>query len=315
MRRFPIVLPQHDRYGLSMIDERPVYDWPRGKRLAFYIGTNLEYFAFGAGLGSDPAFKSDAKQTQRNHAWRDYGHRVGVWRLFDLLDEFGMPAAHNTSSFLYDACPQIMARARARGDEVIGHGRTQSERQGGMWEADEARMIAQATQTIAQHEGEPPRGWMGAGMSHSPVTIDLLQEAGYQYVMDWCCDDQPFWMAAGRQADPAFPDGRGRILCMPYPLEVNDSIAILFRHGGAREFADMIVDQFDEMLEQCARQPLVCAIAMHPMTVGQPFRWQLLREALAHIAHHPLRERVWYARPRDIARHVMSLPAGMVPEA
>ena len=116
------MLPDHHRYDLSMIDQRPAYDWPGGRRLAFYVGTNIEYFAFGAGTGSDPAYKSEARQTQRNHAWRDYGHRVGVWRMFDLLDEFRIPGAHNASSLLYEYCPEIMQRIRDRGDEVIGHG-------------------------------------------------------------------------------------------------------------------------------------------------------------------------------------------------
>lgn len=78
-----------------------------------YIGTNIEYFAFGAGVGSDPAFGGDAAQTQRNYAWRDYGHRVGMWRLFDLLDEFKLPAAHNASTALYSYRPELMARAHA----------------------------------------------------------------------------------------------------------------------------------------------------------------------------------------------------------
>ena len=297
------MLPRHGRYDLSMIDERPIYDWPNGKRLAFYVGNNIETFAFGEGLGSDPAFRTEARQTQRNHAWRDYGHRVGIWRLLDVLDEFQIPAAHNASSLIYEHCPEIMERVRQRGDEVIGHGRTQSEHQGSMWADDEARMIATVTQTIERYEGRPPRGWMGPGMSNSGVTIDLLQEAGYTFIMDWCADDQPFWMKT-RQS---------RILSVPYPMEVNDSIAILFRHQGAREFADMIVDQFDEMIEQCVERPLVCAVATHPMTVGHPFRLKLVREALAHIAHHPRRDLVWFAHPGAIAEHVAALPAGIVP--
>ena len=92
------MFPSHPRYDYSMIDRRPVYDWPGGKRLAVYIGTNVEYFAFGAGAGSDPAFGAGGRQTQRNYAWRDYGHRVGIWRLFDLLDELKLPAAHGRGS-------------------------------------------------------------------------------------------------------------------------------------------------------------------------------------------------------------------------
>ena len=142
-------------------------------------------------------------------------------------------------------------------------------------------------------------------MSHTPVTIDVLQEAGYKFVMDWCADDQPFWMKA-RQ---------GRILSVPYPLEVNDSVALLFRHQTAGEFADMIVDQFDEMIEQCVDYPLVCTIALHPMTMGQPFRLGLLAAALRHVVNHPKRERVWFTLPGQIADHCAALPHGMLPES
>lgn len=298
------MLPTHERYELSMIDERPVYDWPDGKRLAMYVGTNIESFAFGAGVGSDPAHgEAGLHQNQRNYAWRDYGLRIGVWRMFDLLDEFAIPAAHNASAMLYEQCPEIMDRIRDRGDEVVGHGRTQSERQGGMWTFDEARMIQNVTQTIARHEGSPPTGWMGPGMSHSPVTIDLLKEAGYQYLMDWCCDDQPFWMKTRS----------GSILSLPYSLEVNDSIVLLLRQQTTREFADMIIDQFEEMIEQCTRQPLVFTFAIHAHVMGQPFRLKLLREVFEHITNHPRRDLIWFTHPRDIAKHVMALPAASLP--
>jgi allantoinase len=286
-----------------MIDRRPVYDWPGGKRLAFYIGTNVEYFAFGAGVGSDPAFGSGGRQTQRNYAWRDYGHRVGMWRLFDLFDELKLTAAHNLSSLICTHRPELVERMRARGDEIIGHGRTQSERQVTMWEEDEVRTVAEATEAIKAAYGERPYGWMGPGMSHTPVTIDVLQEAGYRFIMDWCCDDQPFWMRARS----------GRILCVPYSLEVNDSVTILFRHQTAGDFADMIVDQFDEMIEQCVEQPLVFTFALHPMTMGQPFRLGLLEKALRHIVSHPKRDRVWTTLPGQIAAHCASLPPGVVP--
>ncbi len=297
------MFPAHDRYDYSMIDRRPVYDWPGGKRLAFYIGTNVEYFAYGTGTGSDPAFGNAARQTQRNYAWRDYGHRVGMWRLFDLLEELKLPAAHNMSSLICTHRPDLLERMRARGDEIIGHGRTQSERQGAMWEEDEAQMVGEATALIESCYGQRPYGWMGAGMSHTPTTIDVLQEAGYKFLMDWCCDDQPFWMRARK----------GRILCVPYPLEVNDSVTLLFRQQTAGDFADMIVDQFDEMIEQCVDQPLVCTIALHPMTMGQPFRLGLLTKALTQVVNHPKRDRVWFTLPGKIADHCMSLPAGVVP--
>ena len=119
-------LPQHDRYDYVPLPERKDYSWPGGRRLAFTVTTNVEWFAFGAGLGHDPA-KTGEPQTHRNYSWRDYGNRIGIWRLFDLLDELKLPAGHNCNSLLYDYAPQIMDAIRKRGDEVVAHGRTNAE--------------------------------------------------------------------------------------------------------------------------------------------------------------------------------------------
>ena len=299
-----MTLPTHDRYPFSMIDRRPQYSWPDGKRLAFYVCFNLEYFAFGARLGSDVGLANPAPN-HRSYAWRDYGNRVGLSRMLDLMDELGLPASHNVNSFLYDAHPQIFERIRQRGDEIIGHGRTNSERQSPMWESDEAHLIREATDTITQREGRRPEGWLGPWLAETYVTPDLLKEAGYSYLLDWACDDQPIWMNTRS----------GRILSVPYPLEVNDSPAIVFRQHSAREFADMIVDQFEEMLVQSENQPLVCPIALHTFVVGQPFRLRPLRQALKHCVTHPRNGEVWFTRPGEIARHCYSLPEGTLVSA
>ena len=298
------MLPTHNRYGYTPIHKRPVFDWPDGKRLAFYICTNIEYFALGKGDGALDNANLTAKQTHRNFSWRDYGLRVGIWRMFDMLDDLGLPAAHNVNSLIYDFRPDIADRIRQRGDEVVGHGRTNSEHQDGLWELDEARLINDATDVIARHEGTAPGGWMGPGLSESAVTPDLLQEAGYRFLMDWPCDDQPFWMKTRK----------GRILSLPYSIEINDGPVIARRQHSAREFADMIVDQFDEMVRQCEHQPLVFSLALHPFITGQPFRLGPLRRALEHCLNHPLSDRVWWTRPRDIADHCYRMSPGMLTE-
>jgi allantoinase len=296
------MVPKHDRYGFSIIDERPDYSWPEGRRLAFYLSTNVEYYAFGTGLGWDPA-RPDAPQTQRNYSWRDYGNRVGLWRLMDICDELNLPVAHNVNSLLYEFQPEVFKRLRARGDEFIGHGRTNSERQRGMWERDEERVIAECTQAIARNEGRAPEGWLGAAASENNTTPDLLHEAGYKYVLDWPCDDQPIWLKTRK----------GRILSVPYPAELNDNAVIVHRHQRAQDFADMVVDQFDEMLAQSDRRPLVFAVSVHPNVIGQPFRLKHFREALRHCANHPGAGQVWFTRPRDIASYCYGLPDGIIP--
>ena len=99
-------LPTHNRYPFSIIDQRKDFSWPDGKRLAFYVCFNLEYFAFGSGMGSDVGL-ANPPPNHRSYAWRDYGNRVGLSRMLDLMDELKLPAAHNTNSFLYDAHPEI----------------------------------------------------------------------------------------------------------------------------------------------------------------------------------------------------------------
>src|SRR6187401_83788 len=119
----------HDRYPYSPISSRPVYDWPGGKRLAVYIGLNLEWFSFGGGLGAELA-PGGPQPDVLNYAWRDWGNRVGVFRLADLFDELSLPASVLVNSRIYAECPGLMDVFRARGDEVVGHGRTNAERQG-----------------------------------------------------------------------------------------------------------------------------------------------------------------------------------------
>ncbi|HEX2830566.1 MAG TPA: polysaccharide deacetylase [Burkholderiales bacterium] len=296
-------LPQHGRYDYSPIIERRDYSWPQGKRLAFCITTNIECFAFGKGRGHDNA-KHGEPQTQRNYSWRDYGNRVGIWRLFDLADELRMPLAHNTNSLLYDYAPQIFERLRKRGDEIVGHGRTNSENLHDFrWEDDERRAIVDATATFTRNEGKPPKGWMGAGAYENSTTPDLLKEAGYEYVMDWPHDDQPIWMRTRA----------GPILSVPYPVELNDSPQVVHRQHTGREFCDMLVDQFEEMVEQSAAHPLVCNVSIHPYVFGYPFRLRPLRKALQHCFSSRFADRVWKCTPGDVSDHCRSLEPGIVP--
>jgi peptidoglycan/xylan/chitin deacetylase (PgdA/CDA1 family) len=297
-------LPYHNRYGFSAISKRPVYDWPGGKRLAIYIALNIEHFAFGAGLGH--AISSELPQPDpRTFAWRDYGNRVGVWRIFDLLNALELPAAHLVNTSVFDYCPDIIEPILKRGDEFIGHGRTNAERQGQLWEEDEARLIAYVHDEIHRHTGQRPRGWMGPWMSQSHVTPDLLQEAGFEFLMDWPADDQPLWMRTRS----------GRLMSVPYPLEINDSPQIVVRRHTAMEFEQMIVEQFEEMLDLSRQQPLVYGIALHTMIVGQPYRLRALRRALQHIVEHPRMHEVWFTRPSEIFDHCKALPVDILPDA
>jgi len=294
----PSLLPSHGRFDYSAITDRPDFSWPDGKRLAVYIALCLEHFSYGeGGLGLSYSPGLPHPNTY-NWAWREYGNRVGVWRLIRLFEELQMPVSLLLNSEVYDHCPEVVAAFRARGDEVVGHGRTNSEHQNDFDEAGERALIRDVTEAIRKHEGKPPAGWLSPGVNPSKLTPDLLQEAGYKYILDWPMDDQPVWMKTRN----------GRILSVPYPHEVNDIPMIVLHHGTADKFADMIIDQFNEMLEQSKEQSLVYGVAIHAFIVGQPFRLVHLRRALQHV--RAAGDRVWFATTGQIAQHFTEVTGG-----
>jgi peptidoglycan/xylan/chitin deacetylase (PgdA/CDA1 family) len=292
-------IPHHNRYDYSSIRDRRDFSWPAGKRLAVYIAVNVEHFAFGAPIGHQISAQNHAPD-HRAFCWRDYGNRVGFWRLLDTLDALEFPACHLMNSTMFDYAPEIGKAAVGRGDEIVGHGRTNSERQGELWEEDEARLIGEARDVLEARTGKRPRGWMGPWLSQSHHTPDLLQEAGFEFLMDWPCDDQPIWLRTRA----------GRMMAVPYGIDLNDATQMLFHHHTAQAYGDMLIDRFDEMLRQAKDQPLVCAIPVHPMIVGQPHRLPHLRRALTHIHSH--REDVWLTRPGEIYDYCASLPDGTI---
>lgn len=295
------MLATHRRYPYSAIIDRPDYGWPEGSRLACYVALNLEAYAFGEGLREE-LVAGGHEPDVLNYSWRDYGNRVAAFRLKALFEELGLPITLLVNSKIYTEAPGLIGHFRTERNEIAAHGRTNSEAQGLLDEAGEAALIAEATLAIFAEEGTPPRGWLGPWLSESNLTPDLLQEAGYRYLLDWCMDDQPIW----------FKTRNGRILSVPYPQELNDSATIVGRRLDAAGFADMIVDQFDEMLEQSAGQPLVFALALHPYVIGQPFRLRHLRRALRHVAG--FRDRLWLTTAGGIADHVITFDgAGVAP--
>jgi peptidoglycan/xylan/chitin deacetylase (PgdA/CDA1 family) len=292
-------LPAHGRFDYLPITRRADHVWPNGARLAVYIGFNLEHFAFGEGLGAGIG-PASAHPDVLNHSWREYGNRVGAWRCFELFDSLGLPSSTLLNTSIYDHCPELVAASVARGDEIVGHGHSNSERQGDMDEASEAALLASCRARIEQESGAAPAGWLSPWISESHLTPDLLAEAGYRYTLNWCHDDQPVRMRTRS----------GRALwSVPYPQELNDIPMIIARQMDAKDFAQMIIDNADEMLEQSRRQPLVMGIALHPYIVGQPYRLRHLRRALSHLARMRDREEVWFATPGAICAHMDALPA------
>jgi peptidoglycan/xylan/chitin deacetylase (PgdA/CDA1 family) len=291
--------PTHGRYPYSSITSRPVYDWPERKRLAIYIALNLEWFAFGEGLGAELAPRGPQPDVL-NYAWRDYGNRVGVFRLAELFAELKLPVSLLVNSAMAEQAPEVITAFPDA--EIVGHGRSNSERQGDLTEFKEQRLIEETTKALEKSTRQRPQGWLGPWISQSRVTPDLLQEAGYSYLLDWCHDDQPVWMKTRK----------GRILSVPYPQELNDIPQIVARKREGANFAEMIMDTFGVLQTEAKARPVVMGVALHPYIVGQPHRFKYLARAFTHIARFA-DELTWFTTSGAIAAHVAKLPPGTVP--
>jgi allantoinase len=279
-------LKSHARYAYSAITRRADYSWPGKRRLAVYIGFNIEHFEFGSGHGACLGPRCPEPDVL-NFSWRDYGNRVGVWRCLEVFDALKLPVGVLLNTALYDYCPEVIEAFAKRGDELVGHGHTNSERQGEMSAEEERALLAACRDRIKKESGTAPRGWLSPWISESAATPDLLAETGYKYTLNWAHDDQPL----------KFNTKKGELWSIPYPQELNDIPMIVARQMDGRDFADMIVDNFDEMRAQAKHQPLVMGIALHPYIVGQPYRLRHLRRALNHLAKA---NNVWFTTPGKI---------------
>jgi hypothetical protein len=297
------MLPSHRRFDYSAITSRTDFTWPEERRLAVYIALCVEHFSYGeGGLGLSYSPGLPHPNTY-NWAWREYGNRVGGWRLLDLFDNLGVRPAVLLNTACYDHCPDLIAGYSELGAEIVGHGRTNSTHPNDLDEHDERAVIREVFEAISLHEGSPPAGWMSPGANPSPRTEDILAETGYRYTLDWPMDDQPVWMRTDS----------GPLLSVPYPHEVNDVPTVVLHHATAPSFASAIVDNLDEMLAQSEQQALVCGITIHTFIVGQPFRLRRFRAALEHLLDLP---GVWLTTPGEIANHYTALhpPPGATAE-
>lgn len=280
----------------SPIVARPPSRWPGGKGLALYVALGIEEYRPDDGLTED-IIPGASKPDLVNRSWRDYGNRVGGFRLIDRLASFGIAPAILLNTDVYDTAPALITHARAAGAEMVGHGRSNSDTLAVLSSADENAYVQSVRDRIAAMEGVPPGGWSSPWLAHSPTTLRSLALAGYGYVLDFRLDDQPVMLDSGA----------GPILAIPYGLEINDSTTAIGRYAAARDFAGMIIDEFDELLAASREQALVMSIVVHSFVSGQPFRLRSLTQALDHIAKFA--DQVWFTQPRHIAAAVAADPA------
>ncbi|TCC60961.1 polysaccharide deacetylase [Kribbella pittospori] len=275
-------------FDYSPITERPKLTWPDGKKLAFYVGLNIEHFL--PGEPSTSIWPLDLKPDPLNHGWRDYGARVGIWRTMDILDRHGIRASALVNSMVAEHNPQIIKAGVERDWVWLAHGSTNSILHTGYAPDEERKVLADITGTIETATGQRPKGWMGPALTETDNTPQLLSELGYQYVLDWTNDDQPY-----RLNVPG-------MLSVPYTLGLND-LGLFLRGTSGPEFLQMVKDQYDVLRADSEHSGRVMALALHPFVIGQPFLAKYLDLALEYIASQ---SDVWLTTSDEIAAHYVT---------
>jgi len=284
----PRPIRRSERYEDSFITERKPFKWPGNNTLAVWFAPNVEVWqydsAFGVGITPNP---TNYVPDVFNYAWREYGIRVGLWRLADVFDAAGVKATVALNSQVCEVFPKAIEEMKKRGWEFMGHGTTNSKTLAGLPPEQERETIRGVLNTIERATGKRPRGWLGPGLVETYNTLDILAEEGVNYCGDWNNDDQPYPMKVKS----------GKMTSIPYCMEINDIPLFLRKGYTGEQYLRSVIDQFDTLHADSGKQPRVMGVPLHPMIVGQPLRIKYLERAIAHMKE---RQGVWFATGSEI---------------
>ncbi|HXP94602.1 MAG TPA: polysaccharide deacetylase family protein [Candidatus Binatia bacterium] len=282
----------HERAPFVPIAGRPKLTWPNKARLAVWVVPNIEYWHEDSLHGATIATPAREVPDVPNYSWREYGARVGIWRMMRILRDLDIKGTVALNSDVCAHYPQVVEACAELGWEFMGHGLTNSASMNGLPEHEERAVIPDVLETIARKTGTRPIGWLGQGLAETEHTIDILAENGVQYVGDWVSDEQPHPLKTTHRSDAFF-----EIVAMPYTLEIND-IGVFMRRGfSGPDYDRMIRDQFDVLYEEAAETGKVMCVALHPYITGVPFRAKYLESALTYMRE---KKRVWFATGSEI---------------
>jgi len=281
----------HDRYDWTMQPNRPKVAWPGGARVALWVVTALEFFPLDmpAEPFRAPGGMVTAYPDLRHYTLRDYGNRVGVFRVFKALDAHGIPASVAVNSKVAERYPFLIEEVKRRGWEIIAYGVDMGRlHYGGMPADEEAAQVREAVRVLREASGQAVTGWLSPARSESAHTLDLVAAEGIDYVCDWINDDMPYPLRTAH----------GEITSLPLSYEIDDQTIMHRYQHSEQDFLDQVCDQFDVLhREATAEDGRLMTLTIHPWMSGQPHRIKFLEQALAHIVGH---DGVWPATGEEI---------------
>jgi allantoinase len=281
----------HERYGWSMLPRRDKVSWPGGARVALLVVPALEWFPLD--MKGKPFKPPGAMVTPypdlRHYTLRDYGNRVGIFRVMKALDRFGIRASVAINAAVAARHPGLVASCAERGWEVMANGLDMDHlHYAGLPPAQEQLLVEETLSILRRISGQRIRGWLSPARSESFATLDLIRAAGIDYVCDWVNDDMPY----------AMQTASGTLHAMPLSNDIDDHTILIQSRHSDDEYTQQLCDQFDVLHAEAASQGgRILALSLHPWVIGQPYRIGALERALAHVMTH---KDVWPATASEI---------------
>ena len=279
------------RYDWRMSEDRPKIAWPDGKAVAALIIVPLEFFMLNP--SSKPFKHPGAMVTPfpdlRHYTSRDYGNRVGIYRILTALKVAGLRATFPVNAVLLAKKRSLIEAIIADGHEIAAHGwDTDSLHYGGMEPDIEADYISK-TRAAFTVTGLTPRTWMSPARSQSQATPDLIKAANFDVCLDWESDSVPWTMRTQH----------GPLTCVPISNEMDDRKILIDQRQSEADWRDQVLAARDLLVEEAPRfGGQVLSFTLTPYISGQPFRIWALREVLASLGSDP---HVWSATAGEIA--------------
>ena len=286
----------HDLYPYSALPTRKPLAWPGGKSVAVWIVVSLEWFPI---ITSDTPFRAPghmqtAYPDYRHYTAREYGTRIGFYRLLDAFAKAGICVSVATNSAIAERYPQVVRDIVSAGHEIIAHSTDMNGTiASGMPIANERALIEKSLDQLTKVAGTRPRGWHSIARSQSFNTVDLLKEARIDYCVDWANDEQPW----------AFTNG---LVNIPLNHELSDRQILTVQQQSVDNYAEQILDAHDWLAgEAKAGDGRILPLHITPYIIGLPYRMDAFERLLADLSARP---QTWFARGSDIYDSFRSNP-------
>ena len=289
------------KYPYSAIPSRGKLKFPNGAKVALIVTANLEYWdmikdtdkPYYAG---GPAILPDSLPGNvpdfPNFMWREYGQRVGIWRIIRCFDKLGIPLGCTMNAKTALQLPELIDAIKQRDWEMVAHNYEQGELLTDLAHKpkEEEKVIKATLDVYQQTMGKAAKGWLSSSLRGTLNTCNILAANGLSFYCDLMNDDQPYLVETDS----------GPLVSIPYSNEINDFTLLTRRAHTNQEFVDILKCELSELMDEANEDSSgrLMNLGLHPHVVGRAYRMPALREFLTFAKGF---DGVWFATREEVA--------------